>query len=156
MRTTRIIGILLAGLLLVPGACARTTIPAIPVSQVAASLPESALPEPEAPVVTPVHLYTAIPSLAQPAPANRIPEPGPNEVWLWGNEYKPSVLVVPVGTTVTWVGKDDEGHDVESAIPGMFHGSVAPGDTFKVTFDTPGTYGYYCLCGLLFGTIIVQ
>ena len=128
----------------------------IPVPQVVASLSKPAIPAPEETIATPVHRYTAIPAPTEPTAAYKIPEPGPNEVWLWGNEYKPSVLVVPVGATVTWVGKDAEGHDVESDIPGLFHASIAPGDTFSVTFNTAGTYGYRCLCGLLFGTIIVE
>jgi plastocyanin len=66
------------------------------------------------------------------------------------------MLVVPVGTTVTWIGKDAEGHDVESEIPGLFHATVAPGTSFGWTFDTPGTFAYHCCCGLLEGVIIVK
>ena len=82
--------------------------------------------------------------------------PAPNEVWLWGGEYRPSTLVVKAGTTVTWIGKDAEGHDVESEAPSLFHASVAPGTSFNWTFETPGVYPYHCCCGLLDGVIIVK
>jgi plastocyanin len=63
--------------------------------------------------------------------------------------YAPQVLEVPVGTTVVWANGDRIDHTVTSGAPGApdgrFDGSLPDrGTTFASTFDTPGTYAYFC------------
>ncbi len=164
MRLPRIIRILLAGLLILTGACGNPATTATAITPTTAGIiPDAvfAIPAPEPTNITPEAAAVPEPVLVPSTPPHAsvpdpVPVPGLNEVWLWGNEYRPSTLVVAVGTTVTWVGKDAEGHDVESDIPGLFLACVAPGTTFNYTFNQPGTYGYHCCCGLLNGQIIVQ
>jgi alcohol dehydrogenase (cytochrome c) len=58
--------------------------------------------------------------------------------------FDPMRIAVPVGTTVSWENQGSTIHTV-TATDGTFDsGDLAAGDTFSVTFDTPGTYVYSC------------
>ncbi len=60
-------------------------------------------------------------------------------------DYSVNVLTVPVGTTVEWVNNDDQAHTVTD-VEGLFDsGTMGQGDRFSFTFDTPGTYEYFCI-----------
>lgn len=100
------------------------------------------------------------------ATANPGGGPGPVEIQLrndGGNRFQPANVTIPVGTTVTWrwVGGF---HDVTPTGNPAFTPSgnpVAPPHTFSQTFNTPGTYLYFCsvhgtpTAGMR-GTIVVQ
>ena len=63
--------------------------------------------------------------------------------------FNPSTLTVKKGTTVTWTNDDSVNHDVtKSGGPGpdfkSGSGNLGSGDTYKVTFNTPGTITYRC------------
>jgi nitrite reductase (NO-forming) len=67
--------------------------------------------------------------------------------------YSPRALTVAVGTTVTWVNDDSVFHTITSGSSngttgtpdGDFDsGEVQNGETFEHTFDTPGTFDYFC------------
>jgi plastocyanin len=89
------------------------------------------------------------------------PEPtatGQYEVALWDHRFTPKELVLPVGTTVTWINRDVVAHTVTSSE------SVEPYDvrlthlaTYKHTFKKPGRFAYMCVPhpGMQ-GVIIVQ
>lgn len=88
--------------------------------------------------------------------------------------YKPAVIQVKPGTTVTWHFKGNVAHTVTSVpgtgpIPPTASAGATPapafrfdsggrpkGKTFAFTFDTPGTYNYYCtIHHVMEGTVIV-
>ncbi|HYA01812.1 MAG TPA: cupredoxin family copper-binding protein, partial [Syntrophobacteria bacterium] len=104
---------------------------------------------------------TVCPSAAQPNPANQPVQdatttPGP-QVTIENFQFTPATLTIPVGTTVTWISRDDEPHTVTSS-EGVF---TSPGldadETYSYTFSTPGTYTYHCkLHPHMTGTIIVK
>jgi plastocyanin len=96
-------------------------------------------------------------------------------VTIKGIAFAPSKLTVPVGTTVTWVNKDNVKHTVTSgkpgkdAIPGVSKGTdahptgvfdhpmSATGRTFSFTFKKAGTYTYFCrIHSSMRASIIVQ
>lgn len=60
--------------------------------------------------------------------------------------YSPTSFSTHAGTSVTWVNKDGASHTVtDSATTNAFDsGSIASGATWSKTFDSPGTYQYYC------------
>ena len=59
--------------------------------------------------------------------------------------YDPANLSVPVGTTVTWVNQGNTPVTVTSP-DGLFDSDpIMPGASFSVTFDTPGTFRYFCV-----------
>jgi len=58
--------------------------------------------------------------------------------------FGPTAVMVAKGTTVTWTNGDEEPHTVVS-VDGLFRSqALDTGDTFKYTFDKPGTYRYIC------------
>ena len=64
--------------------------------------------------------------------------------------YTPAMLNIQLGDTVTWTNIDSEVHTVSSANVTSdggvyFHETLLPGETYSVTFDTPGTYFYSCM-----------
>ena len=79
--------------------------------------------------------------------------------------YDPSPANIPVGTTVTWTNEDSTLHTVYSGSPDdsansgkLFQSTyMAKGQTFQHTFDTAGTFNYYCtLHPFMMGQIIVS
>ena len=61
--------------------------------------------------------------------------------------YQPAVITIAKGTTVTWTNKDRVQHDVMPTVKSdAFPGStlLSGGESYSFTFDTPGTYEYYC------------
>jgi plastocyanin len=64
-------------------------------------------------------------------------------------QFNPKALTVSKGTTVTWTNSDSVGHDVTKETgPGpKFQsgtGDIGSGETYKVTFNDPGTIKYEC------------
>ncbi len=71
--------------------------------------------------------------------------------------YSPNPLNVAVGTTVTWRNNDSTTHD-STALNGSFAtGTIAPGGSASVTFNSAGTFPYRCTIhpGMV-GTVTVQ
>lgn len=74
---------------------------------------------------------------------------GGNTVRLYtssGARFEPASLVVPVGTTVTFLWSDGF-HDITPTGTPTFAGVLAatdPPKQYQVTFTTAGTYRYYC------------
>jgi plastocyanin len=59
--------------------------------------------------------------------------------------YEPSSLSVTAGTTVTWLNNGSTAVTITSP-DGLFDSeSVAAGGSFSYTFDTPGTFRYFCV-----------
>jgi plastocyanin len=92
------------------------------------------------------------------------PAPATANVQVVNSSFVPAALTVPAGTTVVWTwGPGSTSHNVtpvSSEPPGSGPLSSAP-DTYQYTFNTPGTYIYYCQAhgtpiGGMRGTITVQ
>jgi plastocyanin len=63
--------------------------------------------------------------------------------------FNPGTVTMAKGGTVVWTNDDSVNHDVtKTAGPGPDFksgtGNLAGGDTYKQTFDTPGTITYRC------------
>jgi plastocyanin len=59
--------------------------------------------------------------------------------------YDPSSVTVSAGSTVTWVNNGSTTVTITSP-DGLFDSeSVAAGGSFSYTFDTPGTFRYFCV-----------
>ena len=60
-------------------------------------------------------------------------------------DYSINELMIPVGTTVTWTNADPGIVHTVTAVDGSFDsGNIADGGTFSYTFDSPGTFEYFC------------
>ncbi len=73
-------------------------------------------------------------------------------------QYSPAQLrvVLGVNSTVTWVSHSIS-YDTVTSRSGTFDsGPIAPGQSFTLTFRSPGTYDYYCLYHpWMTGTVVV-
>ena len=83
--------------------------------------------------------------------------PDPGRIVVKDFMFMPNSLTIKAGSTVTWVNKDDEPHNVVSDT-GLFRsGAVDTNETYSFKFDKPGAYPYHCaLHPRMVATIIVQ
>ena len=74
-------------------------------------------------------------------------------------EYKftPDKLTVHEGASVTWINRDQVPHTVVEANKAFRSAALDTNDKFTYTFETPGTYTYFCsLHPQMTGTVTVQ
>lgn len=70
-----------------------------------------------------------------------------NDITYKGFAVSPSTITVKKGTTVTWTNQDDAQHDVtpdEETADFKASELFGKGETYAVTFNTPGMYAYHC------------
>jgi plastocyanin len=66
-------------------------------------------------------------------------------------------LVVSLGTTVVWQNNDTIAHTSTSDGSGWNSGTIGPGQSFRFTFTSPGTFPYHCsIHPDMLGTVTVQ
>lgn len=71
--------------------------------------------------------------------------------------YIPSTLTVSTGKTVVWFNGDTAAHTVTSTTNAFDSGDMASGATYQFTFNTAGSYDYYCTYHpFMKGAIVVQ
>ena len=58
--------------------------------------------------------------------------------------YQMANIQVRVGTTVTWTNQDNVPHSITFKNGMKDSGLLYQGQSFSYTFNTPGTYQYYC------------
>lgn len=90
-------------------------------------------------------------------PASQERKPTTADVKIDNFTFGPAELTVPVGTAVTWTNRDDIPHTVVSTDK-VFKSKVLDTDeTFSFTFDTAGTYPYFCsIHPKMTGKVVVQ
>ena len=72
----------------------------------------------------------------------------------WG--YSPSTLSVSTGTTITWRNTGSQAHSVTSRDHLFDSRLLDEDDEWSYTFNTPGTYRYFCVpYPWMKGTIVV-
>ena len=93
-----------------------------------------------APVMIAILFLAGLPTATA---SNRFPA-GNAEVKIDNFSFGPRELTVSVGTTVTWINRDEIPHTVVSS-NGVFKSKVRDTDEkFSYTFTKAGTYPYYC------------
>ena len=81
----------------------------------------------------------------QQTPAQQeTPVTGVSQVTIQNFAYQPANMQVRAGTTVTWTNRDNVPHTVTFRNGMKDSGLLAYGQLFSYTFNTPGTYQYYC------------
>lgn len=72
--------------------------------------------------------------------------------------YDPAEITVPVGGTVTWTNDDAAPHTATAQDrDALQSGTIDPGSSFEQSFDTAGTYDYFCeFHPNMQGTIVVE
>jgi len=71
--------------------------------------------------------------------------------------FVPAEITVAAGTTVEWVNREKAVPHTTTSVDGVWDsGTLQPGDTFRFTFDEPGTYPYLCtIHPYMKGTVVV-
>ena len=76
------------------------------------------------------------------------------ELSSWG--FSPTILTVSAGTTVTWKNTGASAHSITSQDQLFDSRLLDAGKSWSYTFDTPGTYRYFCVPRpWMKGTIVV-
>lgn len=71
--------------------------------------------------------------------------------------FSPATLTITAGDTVTWTNEDQVAHTATSTTGAFDSGLLDQGDSFSLTFTTPGTYDYLCTPHpTMTGRIVVQ
>ena len=81
----------------------------------------------------------------------------PNTVQITNFSFGPALMTVAKGTTVTWQNYDNVAHTATSNSGAWNTGTISPGGSGSIKFDTTGTFPYYCAVHpMMTGTIVVQ
>ena len=73
------------------------------------------------------------------------------------HKFSRPTLTVPVGTTVTWLNRDEDVHTVVSTTQAFRSAGLETDETYSYTFAKPGVYEYFCtLHPLMTGKVIVK
>jgi plastocyanin len=59
-------------------------------------------------------------------------------------DFDPNELLISVGTTVEWTNQDEAPHTATATDDSFDSGILETGGTFSHTFDTAGTFDYFC------------
>ncbi len=105
----------------------------------------------------------AIPCSSRPAPP---PPVGRSMVVMRNLAFSPATITIHVGQTVTWRNDDSAQHtttsgscsgSVCSPMPGWDSGVLNRGQSFSHTFNTAGTFHYYCRVhgAMMQGSVVV-
>lgn len=58
--------------------------------------------------------------------------------------FLPRAITIPAGTTVIWVNDEQPKHTATADDSAFDSGDQSLGDSYSYTFDTPGSYAYFC------------
>jgi plastocyanin len=95
-------------------------------------------------------IVVVAPAATAPAPAAAQPTVAPTgnattvQVAIGDNTFTPKQINVPVGGTVVWTHGGQRQHTVTADDGSFKSDTLKNGDTFKQTFNTAGTFAYYC------------
>ena len=98
-------------------------------------------------------------SRATPEPPPHIVPSGSPQVEIVDYGFSPNQMVIPLGSTVTFVNDGNDGHDVTGTGPGgdWRSGPLAPSERYSRQFALSGTYTYVCtIHPEMRGRILVQ
>ena len=70
--------------------------------------------------------------------------PAEAHIWVRDSIFNPAILRVPAGTTVIWHFEGRSPHTVTADDGSFKSGFLKRGETFRITFDEPGVYRFYC------------
>ncbi len=108
-------------------------------------------------LVAPALLLTASPGAHAATPTPRA-KPAVARVTIQGYAFKPKIIIVAPGTTVTWTNKDSDIHTVFSDTNAFTPSDdLSTGKSFTHTFKKTGMYKYHCgQHAFMTGTVIVK
>src|SRR5258705_7621980 len=66
-------------------------------------------------------------------------------IYMKGSVFSIPSLTISTGSKITWVNDDNMIHTVTANDASFNSGDMNPGSSFSYTFNTVGTYNYYCM-----------
>ena len=73
------------------------------------------------------------------------------------HKFNRPTLTVPVGTTVTWLNRDEDVHTIVSTTLAFKSAGLDTDEAYSYKFTKPGVYEYFCtLHPLMTGKVIVK
>jgi amicyanin len=97
---------------------------------------------------------TAAGQMAQPVAVDT--QAGPR-IEITKHKFSRPTLTVPVGTTVTWLNRDEDVHTVVSTTLAFKSAGLETDEAYSYKFAKPGVYEYFCtLHPLMTGKVIVK
>lgn len=83
------------------------------------------------------------------------------KITIAGESFSPSTITIQAGQPVCWSWSQPISHNVHADDDSFTSGAPSSTGNFQITFNTPGTYGFYCqvhgsTTGGMRGTIVVQ
>jgi plastocyanin len=80
-----------------------------------------------------------------------------NTITIQNTAFYPTTLTVKLGTTVTWINKDNETQDIVSNTGIFDSGNLKTNQSYNYTFNQSGSYPFHSTINAnLTGTIIVS
>jgi plastocyanin len=89
-------------------------------------------------------VVTGNPNVTTVFTANATAPPATAEVSVQDNFFDEDNVVIAAGGTVTWTWAGSNQHNVTWVSDGLPDSPTQVAGTHSVTFNTPGTYVYYC------------
>jgi plastocyanin len=89
------------------------------------------------PAPTPSPAGPDLPAVDSPVPSS--------SVEIANSSFRPVVITVRAGTTVTWTNHDRAVHRLAVKGAPTFSRRLLTGDTYAYTFDQPGAFGFVCI-----------
>jgi plastocyanin len=93
--------------------------------------------------VPPAALATVAPTAGAGVAGQAAATTGP-QVTIDNFSFTPATITIPAGTALTWSNHDDTPHTVTAADKSFGSAAILPNTQFSYTFNTPGTYSYFC------------
>lgn len=122
-----------------------------------APAPEPATPAPAPEPATPPEPQQIVEKPAKKKAAAKAVASASQSVTIQDFAFGPSSVTVNVGDTVTWTNQDDVGHTATADGGSFDTGIINNGQSGSATFDTAGTFTYYCQPHPnMKGTVVVQ
>jgi plastocyanin len=74
----------------------------------------------------------------------RTPPPGATVITIQDFTFSPASVTIKAGQTVFWSNNGPSAHTTTSDTGVWDSGTLSPGSTFQMTFNTPGSYSFHC------------
>jgi len=98
-----------------------------------------------------------VPDKSDQRVAASAPAPSGPKIQIAQHKYDRPTLTIPVGTTVTWVNKDEDVHTVVSTTQTFRSPGLETDEAYSYRFTKLGVYQYFCtLHPLMTGRVIVK
>ena len=162
MRQLIVVGVALLGLVLGGFAVATAQDPGRETNAAGTPCPEPGASPAASPMASPTAMASPMAGMAMEGTPTGVegcpPASGAVAVEIQDFAYHPDPVTVSVGTEVTWTNRDTVPHTATAQGRDVLQsGTIDPDASYETTFDTAGTYEYFCeFHPNMHGTLVVE